>query len=65
MSQAGKGHVPEENLPQYRKFATLARRFNSLSGLLWTLEDYKAEAAGAEDMSEHFWEKANELRVDL
>lgn len=64
MSQAGKGHVPEENLPRYRALASIARRFNGLGNDLSNLGEYE-QANVAWIKSGVYWRKANELRVDL
>lgn len=64
MSQAGKGHVPEENLPRYRSIASIARRYEKLGNDLSNVGFY-AEASKAWKDSQYYWHKANELRVDL
>lgn len=64
VTQAGKGHVPEENLDRYRSLARHARQLDTLAnvcsnkgqhgdaGILWVL-------------SNKYWGMANALRVDL
>lgn len=63
-SQVGKGHVPEENLAQYRALASIARRYKGLAGDLSNLGKY-FEANTAFSWSENYWKQANALRVDL
>lgn len=64
MSEAAKGHVPEENLPKYRSLASIARRFNSLGNDLSNVGYYGYANEAWED-SAFFWREANKLRVDL
>ena len=64
MSQAGKGHVPEENLDKYRRLASIARRYDGLGDSLYTVGEVEA-ANDCWDGSGRYWNKANDLRVDL
>lgn len=64
MSQAGKGHVPEDLLPAYRTRASIARRFEGLGNDLSNIGRY-SEAVEAWAKSGLFWKEANALRVDL
>lgn len=64
MSQSGKGHVPEQNLHEYRKLASIARRTETLADDLLDA-GYHITARESRKWSEHFWREANALRVDL
>lgn len=64
MSQAGKGHVPEENLPRYRAFASIARRLEGIGNSLSNIGHYESANKAWKD-SAYYWHKANELRVNL
>ena len=64
MTQAGKGHVPEENLDRYRSLARIARQLDTLGDVL----NGKGEYGDGRDMwllSQKYWGRANALRVDL
>ena len=64
LTQAGKGHVPEENLDRYRSLARIARQLDSLSDTVRNHHDY-AEANRLWALSMKYWGRANALRVDL
>ena len=64
LTQAGKGHVPEENLDRYRSFARTARQLDSLGNTMSNHGDY-GEANRLWELSFKYWGKANALRVDL
>jgi len=64
LTQAGKGHVPEENLDRYRSYARTARQLDSLSNTVCAHGEYD-EANRLLGLSQKFWGKANALRVDL
>lgn len=64
MSQAGKGHVPEENLTRYRQLASVARQFNTVGNHLSNLKHHVI-AEEVWEMSKIYWDEANSLRVDL
>jgi hypothetical protein len=64
VSQAGKGHVPEENLHEYRRLAQIARQYNTLAYNLSNL-GRGFEASTAFGWSQNYWGQANALRVDL
>lgn len=64
VTQAGKGHVPEENLHEYRKLAQIARQYKTLGNNL-SNAGYTDHAAEALYLSRIFWDDANNLRVDL
>ena len=64
VTQAGKGHVPEENLDRYRSLARIARQLDTLGDVL----NGKGEYGDGRDMwllSQKYWGRANALRVDL
>ena len=61
LTQAGKGHVPEENLDRYRLFARYARQLDTLADKLAFTEDAPHLFA----LAAKYWGKANALRVDL
>lgn len=56
--------MPEENLHRYRALASIARRFKSLGNDL-SNAGFHNSAEEAWFKSEHFWNQANALRVDL
>lgn len=64
MSQAGKGHVPEENLTRYRSRASIARKFEGLGNDLSNIGHYEV-ANDLYSLSARYWKLANALRVDL
>ena len=64
LTQAGKGHVPEENLDRYRSLARTARQLDTLGNVLSNHGEYD-EAHRLWGLSGKFWAKANALRVDL
>jgi hypothetical protein len=64
LTQAGKGHVPEENLDMYRSYARTARQLDSLSNSVCAHGEYD-EANRLLVLALKFWGKANALRVDL
>ena len=64
LTQAGKGHVPEENLDMYRHLARIARQLDSLGNTVSNHGEH-GEANRLWELSYKFWGKANALRVDL
>ena len=64
LTQAGKGHVPEENLERYRHFARIARQLDSLGSTVSGHGEYD-EANRLWALSIKYWGKANALRVDI
>jgi hypothetical protein len=63
-TQAGKGHVPEENLDRYRSLARVARQLDSLGNTLNGKGEYE-DGTAMWALSQKYWGKANALRVDL
>jgi hypothetical protein len=64
VTQAGKGHVPEENLPRYRSLARTARQLTSVGNTCSNKGEYE-DAETLWNLSDKYWGKANALRVDL
>jgi len=64
VTQAGKGHVPEESLDRYRSLARIARQLDTLGNTVSGHGEYD-EANRLWGLSQKFWGKANALRVDL
>jgi len=60
----GKGHVPEENLPRYRRLAELAFLMNRMGGMVSGLGEY-GDANKLWAMGGKYRAMANELRADL
>lgn len=60
----GKGHVPEENLPQYRRRAELAFLLQRMGGMVSGLGEYE-DANALWAMAGKYKRLANELRVPL
>jgi len=60
----GKGHVPEENLPRYRRLAELAFLMNRMGGMVSGLGQYE-DANKLWAMGGKYRAMANELRADL
>jgi len=61
LTQAGKGHVPEEHLDRYRSLARTARQLDTLADRLAFTDDGLHLFA----LAAKYWGKANALRVDL
>lgn len=64
MTQAGKGHVPEEHLDRYRSLARQARQLDTLGNTCSNKGEYE-DANILWTLSGKYWGKANALRVDL
>ena len=64
LTQAGKGHVPEENLDRYRALARHARQLDTMGDTLSGKGEY-ADANTLYGLSQKYWGLANALRVDL
>lgn len=64
LTQAGKGHVPEENLDRYRALARHARQLVTAGNGCANRGEYD-DANTLYGLSEKYWGMANELRVDL
>jgi hypothetical protein len=64
LTQAGKGHVPEENLDRYRSLARVARQLDTLGNTLSGKGEY-GDATAMWALSQKYWGQANALRVDL
>lgn len=64
LTQAGKGHVPEEYLPKYRALARHARQLNTAGSGCANRGEYE-DAETLWRLSEKYWGMANALRVDL
>lgn len=60
----GKGHVPEESLPAYRRLKGIADTFRSLGGRVSGYGEY-GDANLCWALETKYQEKANELRADL
>jgi hypothetical protein len=60
----GKGHVPEENLPRYRRLADLAYLLQRMGGTVSGLGEY-GDANTLWALASKYKDKANELRADL
>lgn len=64
VTQAGKGHVPEENLDRYRSLARHARQLDTLGNVCSGKGEY-GDATLLWALSQKYWGMANALRVDL
>lgn len=60
----GKGHVPEENLPRYRRLKQVAEKFGSLGSQLSGIGQY-GDANLAWQLEAKYQAIANQLRADL
>lgn len=63
-TQAGKGHVPEDNLPKYRALARHARQLTTAGNGCANKGEYE-DAETLWKLSDKYWGMANALRVDL
>jgi hypothetical protein len=61
---SGKGHVPEENLPAYRRLAELAFLMQRMGGMVSNLNQHE-DANTLWAMGGKYKRLANELRADL
>ena len=64
LTQAGKGHVPEENLDRYRALARHARQLVTAGYACANRGEYD-DANTLAVLAQKYWGMANELRVDL
>lgn len=64
LTQAGKGHVPEENLDRYRSYARTARQLDTLGNALKDRGEHM-DAGTIWGLAHKYWGMANALRVDL
>jgi hypothetical protein len=59
-----KGHVPEENLPRYRRIMGISRTLDSLGGHLSNLNEYE-DANRVWSLAVKYRNMAQELRADV